>query len=495
MTQGAPDSERSQPSDAAPLPQLPPVRLLMHGEDKAQGGPSLRVPRTAAELRALGYAAQSTQIRSVLDCPEDVAHLFNVWPPNDALRLLRQLKSAGKTVIFSPIYLDLGLHDFWQARLPFMALDDAAAVAEEANRVRAHLGGRGARPEILPGYHGMLREMLRLADHVVFLSAAERAALAEMGASVPDTRASVVPNPVDAALWRDGDPALFRDAYLEPGEDYVVCVGRIEERKNQLLLARALRDTSMRLVLIGRQAHPAYAERVIEEAGDRLILPGRLEPGGAMLRSALAGARAFALPSWCEGTSLAALEAAAAGLPLVLSDLPGERDSFGALAEYCDPGDPASIAAAVMRAAERGPAPEPERAAFAERHSWQQHARATAEAYATALAAPRAAPEVLRAAPSAVVLDVSALSRAEPHSFGSVRAVQRMAEALLEQEPDARCIAWHEAAQVFADIPSRFVKAGRVASYMAGLTGPGVPAASLPHGAVVVLASPVWASP
>ncbi|MCA0998661.1 glycosyltransferase [Alloyangia pacifica] len=362
------------------FPPAPAVRLLLHSsEDTTLGGPSVRVPRSAEALRQIGQPAQASSFRGAAEIAEDMVHLFNVWPPDSALAALRALKAAGKRVVFSPIYLDFSQMPLWEPlQQPGLAASDRAAL-------RRQLRQRGAHHEILPGFHAMIREMLALADHVILLSETERSALAQIGAAPPPERTSLVHNPVDAALWQEADPALFRAAHLPAGAgDYLACIGRVEPRKNQLTLARALHGLPLHLALIGHAADASYAERIRAELGPRLIRPGRLEPGGEMLRSALAGARAFVLPSWAEGASLAALEAAAAGVPLVLSDSSSEREYFGDLARYCDPGDPASLRAAITATlADRDAAARAAelRAHVGRKLDWHSYAAATAKAY------------------------------------------------------------------------------------------------------------------
>ncbi|MBE9640230.1 glycosyltransferase [Salipiger mangrovisoli] len=379
----------------APAATSSPVQLLLHGgEDRTLGGPSVRVPRSAEALRQIGQPARAALYQGPAQIAEETVHLFNVWPPESALAALRQLKAAGKRVVFSPIYLDFSEMPLWEPlQQPDLPPQTRAAL-------RHQLRTRGHHHEIAPGYHAMVREMLALCDHVIFLSEAERAALAAIGAEVPPERASLVHNPVDAALWWGGDPALFRQAHLSPENgpgagDYVICIGRVEPRKNQLSLARALRDLPLDLVLVGHDGDPGYAARIRAELGERLIRPGRLEPGGEMLRSALAGARAFVLPSWAEGASLAALEAAAAGVPLVLSERSSEREYFGDLARYCDPGAPESLRAALaatLADPEAGPRADALRTHVARHMSWEGYARATAVAYQRALQSPPKAP-------------------------------------------------------------------------------------------------------
>ncbi len=451
-----------------------PVRLLMHGnEHSTLGGPSVRVPKTAEALQRIGVPARVATFRQVSDIPEDVVHLFNVWNPKSALSAMQRLKAAGKTVVFSPIYLDLGERDFWQTGLAALPLEDSAALRQAHAAAKAHQAGRGRLPEVVPGYNAMVGRMVALADHVIFLSEAERRALAGIGVRVEDGRASLVRNPVDATLWQQGDPELFRTAWLEGlkgPQDYVLCIGRIEARKNQLLLARALRDMDLRLVLVGHEGDPAYAARIRAEGGDRVLMTGRMEAAGEMLRSALAGAKAFILPSWCEGASLAALEAAAAGATLVLSDRSSEREYFGDLAHYCDPGDPDSIRAAIETALAL---PDPEaraarlRAHVAAQNSWERHALDSARAYARAAAQSRPPVETAQApcARPKLVFDITTLA----HHKGRITGISRVESMLAREFRDAGAqvtfICWNDSLRHFIEVPARFAELHQALKY------------------------------
>lgn len=489
---------------ALKAPFTKPVRLLLHGgEHNSLGGPSIRVPRTAEALRSLGVPAQSSVFGRVSEIEEDIVHLFNVWSPESALGAIQRLKEAGKTVVFSPIYLDLSEREFWHFQLPNLPLDNPAQLAAAYSAARMHQQARGRLSEAIPGYNAMVRRMLDMVDHVVFLSSAEREALERIGARIEDSRASLIRNPVEASLWREGDPALFRKTYLDGlggPKDYVICVGRIEERKNQLLLARAMRDMDLRLVLVGHAGNPSYAQRVQAEAGDRLLMVGRLEPAGEMLRSALAGARAFALPSWSEGASLAVLEAAAGGANMVLSDRSSEREYFGDLAHYCDPGDPASIRKALEAAVGNGMSWKNARALKAlvkREHSWERYAEDTGKAYAAAVEAPvRTAPILeppqCRTAPN-LVLDITTLA----HHNGSITGVSRVESILAEELPklegNLRFICWNDAIQQFIDIPPGFARLNQATLYRARFDKLyDTPPCILPSSSTIIVAGSAW---
>lgn len=470
-----PPASTSRPvSGGVPDGDLPhavpaPVCLLLHGsEEWFLGGPSVRVPRTAEELGKIGVQARASVFSRVSAIPEELVHLFNVWPPESALQALRQLKAAGKRVVFSPIYLDLSERPVW-------SMDGA----QDETGLQAYLKGRGRLHEIVPGHHAMVREMLALADHVIFLSEAERKALATIGAVVPADRSSLVYNPVDAAHWQNGDPALFRETYLNglPTADYVLCLGRIEPRKNQLGLARAMRDLPLHLVLVGHEGDPDYAARIRQQSGSQVLMVGRLPHETRMLQSALKGARAFALPSWAEGASLAVLEAAAAGVPLILSDRSSEREYFGDLARYCHPGDLDGLRRALCEilADETAPA----RAAEVQRHvtrtfDWDSYARATARAYARAWQAPLqavAAPAGQTQPSAGAAFDLTVLTRPGGVPRQGLRCTEALAQALLSLEPAPRLVFWSPERRCFLDLPGDFLAPGAARLYASRAAG------------------------
>jgi len=69
----------------------------------------------------------------------------------------------------------------------------------------------------------------------------------------------------------------------------------------------------------------------------------------------LANADVFVHTASFEAHSVAILEAAAAALPIVASDLPSIRESIGSAAEYFSPGDAESLANALQGVSERWP--------------------------------------------------------------------------------------------------------------------------------------------
>lgn len=193
----------------------------------------------------------------------------------------------------------------------------------------------------------------------------------------PGARCRVVPYGVDPVL-AEADPADFTRAFGV--RDFLLCVGRLEVRKNQLSLLAALEQEDVDLVLAdgGVAYFPEYAEacRSFRRRG-RTIITGRLSP--AMLASAYRAARAHILPSWQELPGLVTLEAAAYGCNVAATPHGGIREYMGEACAYFEPDDLSGIRAAsleAMRKPRDGSA-----AAAATRHTWAASAARILAAY------------------------------------------------------------------------------------------------------------------
>jgi glycosyltransferase involved in cell wall biosynthesis len=195
-----------------------------------------------------------------------------------------------------------------------------------------------------------IRAQLSLADVIVTNSTMESEALAGI-LDLPLEAFAVVANGVDPT-FAAADPVPFRARFSVP-DRFVLNVGNIEPRKNQLVLVRALRQLDLPLVLIGHVRDPDYADQVLAEGGDKLSYLGPLDHDDPALASAFAACAVFALPSTLETPGLAALEAAAAGARLVVTREGCASEYFAELATYADPSDPRAIANAIESALAR----------------------------------------------------------------------------------------------------------------------------------------------
>lgn len=197
-----------------------------------------------------------------------------------------------------------------------------------------------------------IRRRCQQADAVVAPSPAIAAELAEAG--YPVSRTWLIPNGVavegprsDAA--RSAARRVLGDSHPDLATldqpPIAVYTGRLHEAKGLRDLVRAwplvmLRWPQARLWLIGDGPDREELFELILDLGlrDAVFMPGAFDD----VQDVLAAADVFVLPSYEEGMSLSLLEAMARGVPVVASDIPGNRllvdhQDHGLLAPVRDP--------------------------------------------------------------------------------------------------------------------------------------------------------------
>ena len=147
---------------------------------------------------------------------------------------------------------------------------------------------------------------------------------------------SIVPNGVEESFATATPDAFIRKYSLK---DFILCVGRIEPRKNQLNMIRALKETDVPFVVIGDYVpkYENYYEMCRREAGANVHFLGAIDHASGLLASAYAASKVFLLASWLETPGLAALEAGLAGSNVVITTEGATREYFGEFAGYAPP--------------------------------------------------------------------------------------------------------------------------------------------------------------
>ncbi len=157
--------------------------------------------------------------------------------------------------------------------------------------------------------------------------------------SVPSNKLAVLPNGTDARFY-NAKPDLFIKEYGL--KDFILCVGKIEERKNQLSLLKAFEnDPNIPVVLLGAEddKDPEYTKAIQEMVDKHSHLHWiRFIPyDSELLPSAFAAAKLHILPSFAEGHGLVSVESYAAGTPIIMSETDVMKEAFGDFALYCNP--------------------------------------------------------------------------------------------------------------------------------------------------------------
>ncbi len=347
------------------------------------GGDTTQVLKTAEGLRKLGCDVKvSTDVSPNLS-GIDLVHLFNLTRPQETYLQALLASKQRIPVVLSPIYVDFSEYDrgartgFSGKLLKYLS-PSMAQTAKIAGRMLFNGEyNRGTLAVLATGYKRAQERLISMASILLPNSQSEMRRIENDFPSARNKPWAVVPNAVDTGIF---SPNAVKP--VEEFRDSVMCVGRIEGRKCQLELMRALKGTDLKLVLIGKPApnQLRYYERIKQEAGNTAILLGEV-PHEDLARY-YASCKVHALVSWMETTGLSSLEAGVMGANLVITDKGDTRDYFGDLVHYCRPDSLTSIREAVL-AAYHEPRTSALRERILERYTWQKTAEDTLAAYRT----------------------------------------------------------------------------------------------------------------
>jgi len=195
-----------------------------------------------------------------------------------------------------------------------------------------------------PAWHWRLqRRAARRAERIAVPSSAVAHAARERS-QIPAEKLVVIPNAVDAEQFRiDRDPP--------PGPFAVGFIGRLDpiKRLPDLLTAIKLLDGRARLHVFGEGEDRSRVEADVRRLGLESLVT--LHGAIAQPQDALRQLELLVLPSSAEGFGLVLIEAMAAGVPVVATDIPAARDivHHGETGLLVPVGSPEELAAAIRR--------------------------------------------------------------------------------------------------------------------------------------------------
>ncbi|TAE88080.1 MAG: glycosyltransferase [Bacteroidetes bacterium] len=310
------------------------------------GGDTIQIDNTAKCLRKL-----SIEVDIILSNKKkidyyhyDLVHFFNVITCED---LLGHALKCKVPYVISTIYVDYREYDKYHRKDLIGLLSKVLTASQiEFLKTLAKFLLKGEKVStlsyFLKGHRGSIKYLLRNAAYILPNSESEyRRVVNDFGIQC---RKQVVTCAIDQSIFSDENVNGYHK------EDLVLCVGRIEGRKNQLNLIRSANDNKFTLKLIGNASvnQRSYVNACKAEAGSTVeFIPFLTQ---AELTTYYKKAKVHVLPSWFETAGLVTMEAAAMGCNIVIADKGDVREYFGDLAYYCDPSSPESIAEAIALA-------------------------------------------------------------------------------------------------------------------------------------------------
>jgi glycosyltransferase involved in cell wall biosynthesis len=375
------------------------MRILLQGRSArsiqtAPGGDQVQLEETARFLRekfdvdVLVSSELQPDLTGI-----DAVHLFGIVRPQEVWIQARNARRQGKPILLSTVYCDVREFERtarigsvgWIAR---RTNPDAFEALKAGGRaLNSHEWTKGSAALFTRGFTRMQREIVEMTTMFLPNSWSEWHRLKDdLKLNVSDERVVKVPNGVDLSDMNLDRMGRVEQEQFANFRDCVLCVARVEGRKNQLGLIEALQDTDFTLVLAGKPTpnQTRYVAKVRDAAtrAGNIHYLGEISPDAK--RALYALARVHVLPSWMETTGISSLEAAVMDCSLVVTPNGDTREYFRDWVSYCDPGNPRSIREAVARAYVSKPSRELVDTISAE-YTWAKAAEATYRAYCDVL--------------------------------------------------------------------------------------------------------------
>ena len=304
----------------------------------------------------------------------DLIHFFNIIRPNNILPHLNN----GIPYVISPIFVDYSEYDQQVrggvfAKLSRLLGKDKTEYLKSLARWIINSEFPGSFYYLTHGYRKSIQKVFKNCLALLPNSGSE---LNRLKANYSFSgQVTIVPNAVDTTIFKENK---------DEKKQGVVCVARIEGRKNQLNLIRAIKQTDLRLTIIGNASpnHIDYFETCRKEANNQIEFIDHISQ--EELVKYYQRTKIHAMVSWFETTGLSSLEAAACGCNIVVSEKGDQRDYFKDEAFYADPGEVTSIKKALLEA-DKASKSEVLIEQINDKYTWQKTAEKTFEAYKKAL--------------------------------------------------------------------------------------------------------------
>jgi glycosyltransferase involved in cell wall biosynthesis len=233
--------------------------------------------------------------------------------------------------------------------------------------------GQRARMAVLAA---LARRSARTCDRILFVSDDSARWIGD-SVGLPPSRRATVPHGIDLARWSAADDSPPLDA------EFILSVSSIYRYKNFVRLIEAWRELAERwpevpdLVIAGDDQDPVHSQQMLEARASAGRQASRIHIVGEVPYSEIARyyrhAMAFVFPSYLETFGHPLLEAMAAGLPVLASDLGVFREVGGEAVAYFDPHDTSAMSDAlekVLRDPERQRAMVSKGFERVEQYSW-----------------------------------------------------------------------------------------------------------------------------
>lgn len=271
------------------------MKVLFHGNNLSfqsyAGGIQVRMRKIAENLVQRGcqvdfFNPTKTKIKDY-----DVIHFFNLVPEH--YDMVRFAHSYGVKVVISTI---VPLKNPWKIRLITKLIRHPMMTIYNKNK-----------------------SILDMSTAVIVESDTEKSFIIN-NYGTDKRKIHVIPNGTDINCCNTDE--IFKKLGFK--RDFILCVGRFDNNKNQLSVIKALKNEKVDVVFIGGAPsnNDAYYNKCVKEAKghDNIHFMGWVDNNSSLLSSAYANAKVYIFPSFQETFGMVLIEAGICGANLVISN-------------------------------------------------------------------------------------------------------------------------------------------------------------------------------
>ncbi len=349
----------------------------------APGGDTTQILKTKEYLEKLGVQVDISLELTPDVSQYDIVHVFNLMRPQELYLQVKNAKKYGKKVALSTIY---GPYEEYEKKARggilqmmnnLLSITQIEYLKVIARAVLNFEFSKGTAIYLLNGHKNLQRKIIKMVDVFLPNSHSEMLRVAK-DFNLKEYNYVAVANAVDINKFDYEKTSIDPD--LGKYRDCVLCVSRIEGRKNQLNIIRACKELPYKFVFIGKAGanFKKYYEECKKEAGENTFFLGQIEH--EKLPQFYKLAKVHILASWMETPGLSSLEAGVMHSNIVVTKKGDTEDYFKEHAFYCEPDELNSIKEAVVKAYNT-PFNKDLYTRIVENYKWEDTAKQTFEGY------------------------------------------------------------------------------------------------------------------